>query len=171
MARPDRPMRLDCPRDRTPLVEREHEIPGRNVFADHCPKCEGVFLDANELKRLTGARNVNQLITEYLGVDVGSDLVCPSCGGLMDDEHFQGTAAKVTIDVCTACHGVWLDKGELEAVAALDDKSFDELTPEKRAEVFDQDLAQRRSRGGKNLLAQAFANFAHGLRLGTRRFR
>lgn len=164
-------MRLDCPRDRTPLVEREQEIPGLNVFTDDCPKCEGLFLDENELKRLTGQRNVNQLITEYLGVDVGSQLVCPACGGLMDDERFEGVDAKVTIDVCTSCHGVWLDKGELEAIAKLDDGSFDKLSPEKRAEAFDQDLARARQLRGRNLFAQAFANFAHGLRMGTRKFR
>lgn len=166
-----RHMKLACPRDRTPLEEREHEIPGLNVKADHCPKCEGVFLDEDELKRLTGKRNVNQLITEYLGVDVGSDLVCPNCGGLMDDEHFEGAGEKVAIDVCVTCHGVWLDAGELDALAKLDDKSFDKLSTEKRAEVFDQDMARARGMRGTNLLARAFANFAHGIRSGTRRFR
>lgn len=164
-------MRRDCPRDKTPLEAREHEIPGRNVEADHCPKCNGIYLDEDELKRLTGHRNVNQLITEYLGVDVGSDLICPSCGGLMDDEHFTGEDGSITIDVCTTCRGVWLDARELEAIAALDDKAFDALSTEKRAEVFDQDLARSRALRQQNLLAQAFANFARGLRQGTRKFR
>ncbi len=171
MARATRPMRLDCPRDRTPLVEREHEVPGLNVFADHCPTCAGVFLDAHELKRLTGQRNVNQLITEYLGVDAGSSIVCPACGGLMDDEKFRDGAGEVVIDVCITCQGVWLDAGELEAIARLDDGSFDALTPEKRAEVFDEDLARSRENRRKNLLVQIFANFADGIRKGTRRFR
>lgn len=171
MSRAKRHMTLACPRDKTPLEEREHEIPGLNVHADHCPKCEGVFLDEDELKRLTGKRNVNQLITEYLGVDVGGDLVCPHCGGLMDDEHFTGVDGKITIDVCTTCHGVWLDKGELEAIAKLDDKAFDQLSAEKRAEVFDQDMAQRRAGRGRNVLAQAFSSFARGIRMGTRKFR
>lgn len=170
MAR-DRHMRLDCPRDRAPLEEREHEITGRNVHADHCPKCEGVFLDKDELKRLTGHGNINQLVTEYLGLDVGGQLVCPACGGLMDDEHFEGVEAKTTVDVCTTCHGIWLDAGELDAIAALDDKEFDKLSAEKRAEVFDQDLARARGQRGKNVFAQALANFAHGLRKGTRKFR
>lgn len=171
MAHDKHPMELRCPRDKTPLEEREHEIPGLNVFADHCPKCEGVFLDEDELKRLTGKRNVNQLITEYLGIDVGGDLVCPSCGGLMDDERFKGVEGEITIDVCTACHGVWLDKGELEAIAKLDDKSFDKLSEEKRAEVFDQDMAERRAGRGRNVLVQAFSNFARGIKMGTRKFR
>ena len=151
MARPSRPMRLDCPRDRTPLVEREHEIPGRNVFADHCPKCEGVFLDRNELGRLTGQKHVNAQVTKHLGVDVGSTLVCPHDGGLMDDEVFD----HVTIEVCTTCQGVWLDKGELEAIAALDDTKFKELSTAKQAEAYDAKLAARRARlGGLGLFSR-----------------
>jgi Zn-finger nucleic acid-binding protein len=161
---------LQCPRDNTPLEEREHEIPGFNVFADHCPKCEGIFLDEDELERLTGKRNVNQLITEYLGVDVGSDLVCPNCGGLMDDEHFKNETGDITIDVCTTCHGVWLDRGELEAIAKLDDKQFDKLSADKRAEVFDQDSAEAARYKGNPLLG-AFASIGRGIRQGTRRFR
>jgi Zn-finger nucleic acid-binding protein len=166
-----RHMQLQCPRDRTPLVENEHTIGKGKVMADHCPKCEGIFLDENELKTLTGQRNVNQLITEYLGVDVGSTLICPACGGLMDDEHFKGHAGETTIDVCLTCHGVWLDKGELEEIAKLDDKSFDDLSAEKRAEVYDQDMAETRALGGKNLVVGALANFARGLKMGTRKFR
>lgn len=171
MADPVRHMRLDCPRCRVALERREHEIPGLNVHADHCPNCHGIYLDEGELKRLTGKRNVHQLITEYLGVDAGSDLVCPRCGGLMDDEHFEGAEGKVTIDVCISCHGVWLDAGELEAIEKLDDKKFDDLTPEKRAEVFDQDMARQRAGRGRNPLAGILGNFVHGLRMGTRRFR
>lgn len=143
MARAKRPMRLDCPRDRTPLVEEEHEIPGRNVWADHCPKCEGTFLDKDELERLTGQKNINRQVTKALGVDVGSHLVCPACGGLMDDEHF----GSVTIEVCISCQGIWLDKGELEALGKLDDKAFKELSTAKQAEVYDQKRAAARFAG------------------------
>lgn len=143
MPRANRPMRLDCPRDRTPLVETEHEIPGFNVWADHCPKCEGVYLDKNELARLTGQKNINRQVTKALGVDVGSRLVCPADGGLMDDEAFGG----ITIDVCLTCQGIWLDKGELEGLAKLDDKMFATLSTSKQAELYDQKLAVKRLQG------------------------
>lgn len=143
MARTKRMMRLDCPRDRTPLEEREHEIPGFNVWADHCPKCEGVFLDKNELLRLTGQKHINRQVTAALGVDVGSPLVCPADGGLMDDEHF----GDVTLDVCLSCQGIWLDKGELESLAKLDDKEFKTLSVSKQAEVYDQKVAHARLAG------------------------
>lgn len=150
MARKDRPLRLDCPRDRTPLVEKEHEVPGFNVFADHCPKCEGVFLDRNELARLTGQKNINAQITKHLGIDVGSSVVCPACGGLMDDETFE----KITIDVCTSCQGVWLDKGELDALSKLDDAAFKELSSAKQGEVADAKYAARQRMRGLGLFGR-----------------
>jgi hypothetical protein len=39
---------------------------------------------------------------------------CPKCGEPLKERSFQ----KVTIDQCTGCHGIWLDAGELEQVAA-----------------------------------------------------
>ena len=151
MPRTARPIRLDCPRDRTPLVEREHEVPGFNVFADHCAKCEGVFLDRNELGRITGQRHINAQVTKHLGIDVGSSLVCPACGGLMDDEVFDA----ITIDVCTSCQGVWLDKGELDALSKLDDAAFKELSAAKKGEVHDAKYAARRARvGGLGLFSR-----------------
>jgi Zn-finger nucleic acid-binding protein len=89
----------------------------------------------------------------------------------MDDEHFHGEGGKITLDVCLTCHGVWLDAGELDAIAKLNDKAFDSLTPEKRAELLDQDMAFRRDLRGKNIFAQLIGNFVHGVRIGTRRLR
>lgn len=88
----------------------------------------------------------------------------------MDDEHFKGGSTDITIDVCVTCHGVWLDEGELQAIAELNDKQFDQLSMEKRSEVFDQDSAEARRYRGNPLLG-AFAAVGRGIRQGTRRFR
>jgi hypothetical protein len=34
---------------------------------------------------------------------------CPKCGTKLAEEVMDG----VTVDICPACHGVWLDDGEL----------------------------------------------------------
>jgi Zn-finger nucleic acid-binding protein len=39
---------------------------------------------------------------------------CPKCGEPLKERSFQ----KITVDQCTGCHGIWLDAGELEEVAA-----------------------------------------------------
>ena len=37
-------------------------------------------------------------------------LHCPKCGTKLAEAGMEG----VTVDICPACHGVWLDEGELE---------------------------------------------------------
>jgi hypothetical protein len=41
---------------------------------------------------------------------------CPKCGMQLVAIDYRG----ITIDRCTACDGVWLDAGELEAISVLD---------------------------------------------------
>lgn len=38
---------------------------------------------------------------------------CPKCGSQLEETQY----ANIHIDRCTSCEGVWLDKGELEAVS------------------------------------------------------
>jgi Zn-finger nucleic acid-binding protein len=42
-----------------------------------------------------------------------SYMKCPKCGAQLKERSFQ----KIVIDQCGACHGIWLDAGELEQVA------------------------------------------------------
>jgi uncharacterized protein len=44
-----------------------------------------------------------------------SVLTCPVCAGTMREQERES----VTIDVCTQCKGVWLDRGELEKLSAI----------------------------------------------------
>jgi Zn-finger nucleic acid-binding protein len=44
-----------------------------------------------------------------------SVLSCPVCKGAMREVNREG----ILIDVCTQCRGVWLDRGELEKLAAF----------------------------------------------------
>lgn len=39
-------------------------------------------------------------------------LVCPRCNAQLEERELQN----VHIDVCSKCHGVWFDAGELEMV-------------------------------------------------------
>ena len=103
----------------------------RKVEVDVCPTCHGLFLDKKEIRALTGSASLNKLLTKDLGLDSDSQLVCPNCGGLMDGED----AGNVRVDVCLDCNGVWLDAGELDRLAAMDDADFRKYTPEKIAEL------------------------------------
>ena len=97
------------------------------------PEWSPIYLDKGELMTLTGNRPLHHLTTKHLGVDSDSELLCPGCGSLMDDEHPGG----VEIDVCLKCNGVWLDKKELDILKEIDPSSMKALSPEKLAEIYD----------------------------------
>ena len=41
---------------------------------------------------------------------------CPKCGMQLVEIDYRG----IKVDKCSACEGIWLDAGEIEAIAALD---------------------------------------------------
>jgi uncharacterized protein len=43
-------------------------------------------------------------------------MMCPKCGMELIEMDYQG----IKVDKCSECEGVWLDAGELEAVAKLE---------------------------------------------------
>ena len=126
-------MQRDCPRCFSELVPEKFSKGIWKVEIDRCKSCSGIYLDKGELMTLTGNRPLHHLTTKHLGVDSGSEILCPGCGSLMDDEHPGG----VEIDVCLQCNGVWLDKKELDLLKALDSSSMKALSPEKLAEMYD----------------------------------
>ena len=130
MARKVREAR-ECPKDWTPLRKESRRTLFKNVEVDVCPTCNGIFLDKQEIRTLTGSSSLNKLLTKLLGLDADSRLVCPNCGGLMDGED----AGNVRVDVCLTCGGVWLDAGELDRLKNMDDAEFHQLSPDKIEEL------------------------------------
>ncbi|HYY48984.1 MAG TPA: zf-TFIIB domain-containing protein [Thermoplasmata archaeon] len=146
----------ECPRDWTPLKKEPRKTHLRTIEVDECPSCHGLFLDKKEIRRLTGDAALNKLLTKYLGLDSDSPLVCPNCGGLMDIED----AGAVRVDVCLDCNGVWLDAGELERLASMDDAEFRHFTPEKIEEILKAREIRREER------VKAVRTLFRGLRRG-----
>ena len=48
-------------------------------------------------------------------------MMCPKCGMELIEMDYQG----IKVDKCSECEGVWLDAGELEAVAKLGKTGLD----------------------------------------------
>jgi|TARA_B110000438_G_scaffold43793_1_gene43733 Zn-finger nucleic acid-binding protein len=128
-------MKRDCPRCFSELKPEKLSKGLWKVEIDKCESCSGIYLDKGELMTLTGNRPLHHLTTKHLGIDSGSELLCPSCGSIMDDEHPDG----VEIDVCLQCNGVWLDKKELDLLKKIDPSTLKTLSPEKLAEMYDAD--------------------------------
>lgn len=49
-----------------------------------------------------------------------ASMICPKCGGTMRTYERSG----VTVDQCTDCRGLFLDRGELERLMAAEDQHY-----------------------------------------------
>ena len=113
-----------CPRHHTELAtityEKEH--------IDRCRDCGGVWLDSNELGRLTAART--ELFKSNVHQDIAADesttrvspeinlcisLNCAACRMPMS-RHNYGYNSGIVMDQCVHGHGIWLDSEELERI-------------------------------------------------------
>jgi Zn-finger nucleic acid-binding protein len=102
---------VKCPRDGTEATIEEHDGRHGRFRIDVCPTCGGVWFDQGEIGRLTNDREIERMIVAY--ASGASKFACPGCGGAVA----RRPVGDVTLDVCTSCHGVWMDRGELETAA------------------------------------------------------
>ncbi len=94
-----------------------------DVEVDLCPSCGGLWLDHGEIERLGRGQTaeMDKLRSALKGAekpDPASETItsCPACPGALNEV----VLGPVHVDYCTKCHGVFLDKGELDqAVAAV----------------------------------------------------
>lgn len=68
---------------------------------------------AEESRKKVEALRESQATPPVLGL-------CPRCGVALEQVVRQG----VTIDTCDGCGGIWLDKGELEALSEHEAESW-----------------------------------------------
>jgi len=117
---------LDCPRCPGRKLVVLH-IPGlERLELDRCESCHGIFFDPGELEavldRVSGPTpsvdrdELERLVHEERAFDTKVVyLRCPACGQLMD-RRIHARKSGVIADRCAA-HGLWLDGGELGALA------------------------------------------------------
>jgi Zn-finger nucleic acid-binding protein len=96
-----------CPRDNTDLLIEHHQ----GIEVDHCPTCNGRWLDQEELGHLeaTVASDDERSGTIEYSKRAG-ELKCPKCQKTM--RAFNYRAVNLEIDTCEDGHGFWLDAGE-----------------------------------------------------------
>ena len=95
------------------------------VFAldfEGCPKCKGIWLFKDELRKLKNREaggSLRWLNTEIENIDKASAIPtkrpCIKCAGMNLISVIFGKSS-VLIDWCPNCHGIWLDRGEFEAI-------------------------------------------------------
>jgi Zn-finger nucleic acid-binding protein len=98
---------MDCPRCNIALRIESHA----GIEVDHCPDCNGRWLDHHELDHLEATAAHEQArrgMIQYAKRE--SELDCPVCGKRM--VAFNYRANPLELDTCEAEHGFWLDAGE-----------------------------------------------------------
>ena len=116
---------MKCLRCADSELEVQVKGEGAEIFeVDSCKSCGGVWLDADELKKLDDNMFVDVETIEYKAAQAGQDdavLMCPRCQVKMDKVHPAGFE-KIVVDNCPTCKGFWLDTGELEKMRDVSDQ-------------------------------------------------
>ena len=122
---------MKCPRDQSELKAKEYEA---NTQVDVCPQCEGMFLDKGELETIQEAKEHDHSAALAEAPDPVREMLknarshksgpaaCPKCGAEMTARSY-GFGSQIEIDVCPDDCGIWLDKGEIEALEVFFERS------------------------------------------------
>lgn len=122
---------MKCPVDGEELQETVWES---DYAVDVCPRCGGLWLDRGELEAIEESRERDYTDELLRMPDLGyaayalalqkqnRQLACPNCGARLETREYA-RCSQVMIDACPKCHGVWLDRGELEALEVFFQRS------------------------------------------------
>ena len=99
---------MDCPRCNVDLAPEQH----RDIEVDHCPSCNGRWLDHHELDALEATvpstEGQRRATIQYAKRE--SELNCPVCAKRMTAFNYR--AYNLELDTCSEQHGYWMDAGE-----------------------------------------------------------
>lgn len=101
---------MQCPTCKQSMLILEY----KGIELDHCTACGGVWLDAGELGLMLHGVPEPPAGLALAGAQPG-ERRCPRCPRKMEVGRFPNSA--VEVDSCPALHGLWLDRGELVALA------------------------------------------------------
>jgi Zn-finger nucleic acid-binding protein len=122
---------VKCPIDQSELNQQKYEA---DITVEACPACQGVWLDHGELERIQESserdysselQRVPDSVTQAYAMARAKGAAvrdCPSCGRELDRAEYS-YCSQILIDVCRHCRGVWLDRGELQALEMFLERS------------------------------------------------
>jgi uncharacterized protein len=127
---------------------------GQNLFVysifsmdfEGCAKCKGIWLVKDELRKLKN--KVNEGSMRWLNDEVEdmektsarvTNRSCVKCKTTKMVSVLFGKSS-VIVDWCPQCHGVWLDKGEFEAITAYLRQELGAMHPKDIEKLVAEDL-------------------------------
>ncbi|MBK7057705.1 MAG: zf-TFIIB domain-containing protein [Leptospiraceae bacterium] len=119
---------MNCPKCKIGL--RSETIAG--LQTDFCSRCAGVWLDSCELSKILGVNSdlPEQIIKSELK---STSLNCPRCENKKMDRFVYHPEARIILEKCPSCEGLWLDKGEFGLIQGLLKKWEKKTTLTKKA--------------------------------------
>lgn len=108
---------MDCPRCHLPLTTGNLA----SAQVEGCSECGGMLLARDRLpvllQEIGPPPSAERLSEPPRRVpDAGGGLRCPRCAGPMENDGYMGSPF-VMIDRCSRCDVLWIDDGEIEAMA------------------------------------------------------
>jgi Zn-finger nucleic acid-binding protein len=114
---------MNCPVCNALLAPHTHG--GQTI--DVCPKCEGIWFDADKLVPVAIELVFNGTIPDQPAQDAFNvhpklrnedepPRPCPKCG-ISTQVFNYSYDSNIFLNRCPTCHGIWADKGELQRVA------------------------------------------------------
>ncbi len=118
------------------------------IEIEGCPKCRGIFLDRDELRKLKDKSERGSWTTlrwmddevEAIGKAnaMPSKRVCPKCKGVKLISATFGDST-IIIDWCPNCNGAWLDRDEFQQIVKyLRDKLMKLSSAEMKSKVYEE---------------------------------
>lgn len=106
-----------CPKCKTETLKDFGQMEGVDI--DFCGTCKGIWFDAGELAFYVEASEDVPGLDKALQTGRDSGCLCPRCKTqhLVETQYLPGET--LLIDICPACHGIFLDRGELPKVELL----------------------------------------------------
>ena len=127
---------------------------------ESCPKCHGMWLVKDELRKLKNKTEEGQLHWLNDEIDniektaaIPTARSCVKCSGTkMVPVMFGHTS--IVIDWCPKCHGMWLDRGEFDSIIEYLNKEAANATPKEIEGEIAKDLKKIWTGGPESRLAE-----------------
>lgn len=153
---------MNCPSCKSALSPTLYE----GVEVHTCESCGGEFVGPDQLAYIIRVRDQNFDATlksaakarkpSFIAPEQSRGHSCPACSSPTQAVNY-GSDTGVSVDRCTSCGGLWLDRDELELVQSLLEQWADEAPARVREAADDLERARK-------LAAAQVSNRFHGSR-------
>jgi Zn-finger nucleic acid-binding protein len=154
-------MSLICPACKKVYMKPQVD-PETQLEIDICPKCYGMWFDAEELSEFFHSQSLKEkfLIPESAEPGQGNSYVittisrsCPRCKEVLSEKLF----GDVSLDICQKCNGLWLDDGELKRIIKMYRKGHRSI--KEVSEELDKGLSEKEEKHSVSDVVKAFFSF------------